>query len=331
MSRKTFFTIAIIVTIGGIAATLIFQRTNKVPYELATVQQGNIVQEVSASGKVESPTRVDLQFKNSGEITFLKTEVDQKVKKGEVLAKQDASLLYAQLKQAQATLKNQEYKLRSREENNIKNYDDKYDIKAQEALVAQAQADIELQRAKISETVLVSPMDGVIVTANSEVGEIAKPETLIVSIISDESLQINVDVSETAIANVGVGQAVRITLDAFDNAIEWAGTVTEIDPAETIRGGAVYYKTIVSFDKKDSRIKSGMTANIWIKTAISENTLLIPASALQKNDNKNIVRVLQGKQVVEKEVITGLRNDAGMVEIISGLSQSEQLVIGNKK
>lgn len=331
MSRKTLFIIALVFIIGGVAATVIFQRANKVPYELATVQQGNIVQEVSASGKVESPTRVDLQFKNSGEITFLKTEVDQKVKKGEVLAKQDASLLYAQLKQAQATLKNQEYKLRSREENNIKNYDDKYDIKAQKALVEQAQADIELQRAKISETVLVSPMDGSIVAVSSEVGEIAKPETLIVSIISDESLQINVDVAETAIANVRVGQTVRITLDAFDNAIEWAGTVTEIDPAETIRGGAVYYKTIVSFDKKDSRIKSGMTANIWIKTAISENTLLIPASALQKNDNKNIVRVLQGKRVVEKEVITGLRNDAGMVEIISGLSQSEQLVIGNKK
>ena len=331
MRRKTFFIIAIIVIIGSIATMLIFQRANRVPYELATVQQGNIVQEVSASGKVESPTKADLQFKNSGEITFLKTEVDQKVKKGEVLAKQDASLLYAQLNQAQATLKNQEYKLKSRKENKIENYDDKYDIKAQTALVAQAQADIELQRAKISETVLVSSIDGVIITANSEVGEIAKPETLIVSIISDESLQINVDVAETAIANVKVGQTVRITLDAFDNAIEWTGTVTEIDPAETIRGGAVYYKTIVSFDKKDSSIKSGMTANIWIKTAISENTLLIPESALQKNDNKNIVRVLQGKQVVEKEVITGLRNDAGIVEIVSGLSQSEQLVIGNKK
>lgn len=329
MSRKTLFIIALVFIIGGVAATVIFQRANKVPYELATVQQGNIVQEVSASGKVESPTRVDLQFKNSGEITFLKTEVDQKVKKGEVLAKQDASLLYAQLKQAQATLKNQEYKLRSREENNIKNYDDKYDIKAQKALVEQAQADIELQRAKISETVLVSPMDGVIVTANSEVGEIAKPETLIVSIISDESLQINVDVAETAIANVKVGQTVRITLDAFDNAIEWAGTVTEIDSTETIRGGAVYYKTIVSFDKKDPSIKSGMTANIWIKTAISENTLLIPVSALQNNNS--IVRVLQGKQVVEKEVTTGLKNDAGMVEIVSGLSQGEQLIIGNKK
>lgn len=331
MSRKTFFTIAIIVTIGGIAATLIFQRANKVPYDLATVQQGNIVQEVSTSGKVESPTKADLQFKNSGKVVFLKAEVSQRVVAGEVLARQDNSLLNAQLKQLQAALKNQEYKLRSREENNIKNYDDKYDIKAQKAVIEQAKADIEVQKAKINEATLVAPMSGSIVAVNSEVGEIAKPETLIVSIISDESLQINVDVAETAIANVKTGQTVRITLDAFDNAIEWAGTVTEIDPAETIRGGAVYYKTTVSFDKKDPSIKSGMTANIWIKTAISENTLLIPASALQKNDNKNIVSVLQGKQVVEKEVITGLRNDAGMVEIISGLSQSEQLVIGNKK
>jgi len=310
---------------------LIFQRVNKMPYELATVQQGDIVQEVSASGKVKSPTKVDLQFKNTGEIIFLKTEVDQEVKRGEILAKQDASLLYAQLKKAQATLKNQEYKLRSREENKIKDYDDKYDIKAQKALVEQAQADIELQRAKINETVLVSPIDGVIVTANSEIGEIAKPETLIVSIISDESLQINVDVAETAIANVKVGQAVRITLDAFDDTIEWAGTVTEIDSTETIRGGAIYYNTTVSFNKKDPSIKSGMTANVWIKTAISENTLLVPASALQKNNNKNMVRVLQEKQVIEKEVVTGLKNDAGMIEIVSGLSQGEQLVIGNKK
>ena len=107
--------------------------------------------------------------------------------------------------------------------------------------------------------------------------------------------------------------------------------MTEIDSTETIRGGAIYYNTTVSFNKKDPSIKSGMTANVWIKTAISENTLLVPASALQKNNNKNMVRVLQEKQVIEKEVVTGLKNDAGMIEIVSGLSQGEQLVIGNKK
>ena len=70
MSKKTFFTITIIVLVGGVTAMLIFQRVNKMPYELATVQQGDIVQEVSASGKVKSPTKVDLQFKNTGEIIF---------------------------------------------------------------------------------------------------------------------------------------------------------------------------------------------------------------------------------------------------------------------
>jgi len=331
MRKKTLFIITIIIIVGGVAAMLIFRRVNKAPYDLSVVTRGDITQEVSASGKVASPTRVDLQFKNSGEIIFLKAEVGQRVKKGDILAKQNINLLNAQLKQLQATLKNQEYKLRSREENNIKNYDDKYDIKAQKAMIEQAKADIEAQTSKINEAILTSPMDGSIISTNSEVGEIAKPETIIVSIISDEKLQIDVDVAETTIANVKVGQPVKITLDAFDDATEWAGTVSEIDSAETIKGGAVYYKTTVSFDKEDSRIRSGMTANIWIKTATSENALSVPASALQKNNNKNIVKILQGDQILEKEVVTGLKNDAGMIEIISGLSQDDQIIIGNKK
>jgi len=331
MRKKALFAIAIAVIFGSIVAILIFKRTNSASYELATVQKGTIVQEVLASGKVESPTKVDLQFKNSGEITFLKTEIGQKVKKGEVLAKQDASLLYAQLNQSQATLKNQEYKLKSRKENNIKNYDDKYDIKAQKALVEQAQSDIELQRAKINETVLTAPIDGFIVYADSEVGEIAKPETIVASIISEDKLQIDVDISETTIANVKVGQTAKITLDAFSDATEWTGKVVEIDSNETIKGGATYYKAIVFFDKEDSKIRSGMTANIWIKTNVSENTLFVPASALQNKNGKKIVQVLEGKQVLEKIVATGIKNNAGMIEILSGLSEGEQVVLGDKK
>jgi macrolide-specific efflux system membrane fusion protein len=122
-----------------------------------------------------------------------------------------------------------------------------------------------------------------------------------------------------------------MTFDAFDNAVEWLGVVSEIDSAETIKGGAVYYRATVSFNEKDARIRSGMTANIWIKTAISENTLTVPASALQKDNNKNIVKILQGNQAIEKEVTIGLKNDLGMVEIVSGLSPNDQVIIGDKK
>jgi RND family efflux transporter MFP subunit len=331
MSRKTLFIIATIIIIGGIAATVIFQKVDKAPYELATVQRGDMVQDVSVSGKIESPTKVDLQFKNSGKITFLQAHVGQSVAVGEVLARQDANLLYSQLRQSQAALKNQEYRLKSRKDNQIKNYDDEYDIKAQKAVVKQAQADVNAQWAKINEAVITSPIDGVIVAINSELGEIAKPETTVLSVISNDKLQIDVDIPETAIANVAIGQTARITLDAFEDAIEWTGRVMEIDSTETIKGGAVYYKTTVFFDREDDRFRSGMTANLWIKTAISENALFVPISALQKNDNKNIVQVFQKEQMLEREVEIGLKNDAGMVEIISGLMQDEQIIIGKKK
>ncbi len=332
MSKKGIsIIVVIIVLIGGIIGWRSVRNTNQSPYETSVVQRGNLIQEVSATGKVVSPTMVNLQFKNSGKIILLNTEVGKKVVAGEILAKQDSSLLRSQLKQAQAVLKTQKYKLRSLEENKVPNHDDKYDVKAQEAIVEQALADIEVQMTKINETVLVAPIDGFVLASNSEVGEIAKPETVIALVASTGSLQIDVDIPETTIANVKVGQTVKIKLDAFDDATEWAGKVTDIDSAGTVKGGAIYYKTTVVFEEDDERIKSSMTANVWIKTAVSENTLFVPVSAIQKKDGKKIVQVLKEGVVTEKEVITGLKNDAGMIEIISGLSQGEEIVLGNKK
>lgn len=330
MSKKTFFTTGIIAIVAGVLIVFIFQRSNRISYDLAKVQRGDIVREVLANGKVESPTMVNLQFKNSERIIFLKTEIGQRVKAGDVLAKQDMRSLNAQLNQLQAALKNQEHKLKSREENNIQNYDDKYDIKAQKSLVRQAQADIEVQKAKINEAVLIAPIDGFIVAVNGEVGEIAKPEIIVVSIISDDKLQIDVDISETTIANVEIGQTVRITLDAFEQ-LEWMGKVIKIDPSQSIKGGAVYYKTTVFFDEEDVRIKPGMTANVWVKTDISKDALFVPVSAVQKKDGKTIVQILQERKALEKEVVTGLKNNAGMIEIVSGLSQGEQIILGTKK
>ncbi len=329
--KRISIIVAIIILIGGIIGWRYVRNINQSPYETIEVLKGNLIQEVSATGKVVSPDTVNLQFKNSGKITFLNAEVGKKVMVGEILAKQDSGLLFSQLKQLEAALKTQEYKLRSLEENRKPSYDEKYDIKAQKAIVEQASADIEVQTKKINETVLTTPIEGVIIFSNSEVGEIAKLETVVVSVASTGSLQIDVDIPETTIANVKVGQAVKIKLDAFDDEAEWVGKVTDIDSAETIKGGSIYYKTTVIFEKEDERIRSGMTANVWIKTAVSENTLFVPVSAIQKKDGKKIVQSLDGKMVTEKEITTGLKNDMGMIEIRSGLLQGEQIILGNKK
>lgn len=332
MNKKALFIAAMIAIIGGIVATFLFQRSGAVPYELATVVRGTMVQEVSASGTVEPTTRIDLQFKNSGKITEVRAGVGQMVKKGDIVAKQDASVLMSQLKQSESELVNQEYKLQSVVKNQAeKTNEERYLINAQKAIVEKASSDVRTQLERIGETVLVSPIDGVITAVNGEVGEIAKPETIVVSIMSSDALHIEVDIPETTIANVAVGQTARITLDAFDGGIEWSGKVSIMDPAESIRGGAVYYRATVLFDEEDDRIRPGMTANVWIKTAVAENTLSVPMSAVQAKDGKKIVQVLEGEQTAEKEVTIGIKDDAGMIEIVSGLSQGEQVILGSKK
>lgn len=332
MNKKIIFTVAVVIVGGGVAGSLFIWRSDAAPYELATAERGAIIQEVSVSGTVEPTVKVDLQFKNSGELSEVRAEVGRSVKAGDVVAEQVVSVLTNQLRQSESELVNQEYKLRTIIKDETEKTDEEKNlINAQKALVEKAQADVKAQKAKIEETTLVSPIDGVITAVNGEVGEIAKPETIVVSIMSDDAPHIEVDVPETAIAKVDIGQRARITLDAFDDGTEWAGKVTKIDPAEIVKGGAVYYRTTVSFDEEDRRIRPGMTVNVWIETDVVENTILIPASAVQKKDVKKTVRILQENRVEEKEVVTGVKNDSGTIQIVSGVSEGDQVILGDKK
>lgn len=330
MNGKILFAGAVIVSVGAVG--IFFLRGDRMPYELATAEKGTIIQEVSVSGTVEPTVKVDLQFKNSGELSDVSAEVGQSVRAGDIVAKQVASVFTNQLQQSESELVNQEYKLRTIIKDETKKTDEEQNlINAQKALVEKSRADVKTQRAKIEEMTLVSPIDGVITAVNGEVGEIAKPEMIVVSIISEGVPHIEVDVPETAVARVDIGQRTRITLDAFDDGTEWAGRVTKIDPAEIVKGGAVYYRTTISFDEEDRRIRPGMTVNVWIETDVVENAILVPASAVQKKDVKKTVRILQENRVEEKEVVVGVKNDSGTIQIVSGVSEGDQVILDSKK
>lgn len=497
----------IIVVLGG---GYFWFRSSKTPsYITATVARGSIAQEVSANGSVATPTMINLQFQNSGKLTYVGVKVGDSVKAGEIISRQDSSILNAQLQQAQATVNVQQAKLEglqvgSRPEDiatsqaaldkanqdlanmytSIKDVStDSYakandavrtqldpffsnsetqspslaymtsdsqtkiytemersssgtalnkwqdqltnidqsnngletllqdeisylatirqllnsvsgtlnyapalgastlaayranistalnetntattnldiisqniasqkltisqlqaqldlkkagslptDISAQQAQVAQAQANITSIQAQIAQMTLTAPVDGVITQANGSKGEIVSPGDIVVSIIPNVKLQIDVNVSEANIANVKLGDSVAVSLDAFPGT-EWQGTVTQIDPAQTIIGGAVYYKTTVVFNKPDDRIKSGMTANVLIETGTASNTLIIPVSAIQNNSTNTFVQLYQNGKITNQNVITGLKSQDGMIEIISGISEGQLVVTGTK-
>lgn len=198
-------------------------------------------------------------------------------------------------------------------------------IAAQQAAVAQAQANAQTVQVKINEATLSSPINGVITVQNAKVGEIATAGQIITSIISSNNLEIDAYVPETDIGKVAIGNPVNMTFDAFPGET-FAGKVFYINPAETIVSGVVDYQIKVSFVKPDTRIKSGLTANITINTQTDQNALILPQYAVIQNVSGTYVEVLRNGATAQIPVILGIRDQQGNVEVASGVTEGQQVI-----
>jgi len=202
------------------------------------------------------------------------------------------------------------------------------DIDYYQAQVEKAQAKIQILENQIQEAILYSPVDGQIVEVNKREGEIVQPvlQDIVIAVLPAASYEISVDIYEEDIVKIEVGDLVDISLVAFPNQI-FKGKVVNIDPVEKIIEGVVYYEVTVDFDQIPDGLKPGMTADLTIKTASKENVLLVPDDAIQKKDGKNIVQVFRNNQIEEREVEIGLESSDNIVEIISGLTEGEKVLI----
>lgn len=202
-----------------------------------------------------------------------------------------------------------------------------FDVQAARARVARAQATLNMYLSEFAKTIIKAPVDGTITKVNFEVGEQTSMSQPVISMIGVSNMEIKVDVPESDIVKLEVGDPVEITLDAFSSDEKFAGTVTFIDPASTLINGVVYYQVTVNFNNKDERIKSGMTANLTISTDSRAGVLIVPSRAVIYRDDKKYIQLLLEKNILsEVEVTTGLRGDGGMVEILSGIKEGDQVV-----
>lgn len=187
-------------------------------------------------------------------------------------------------------------------------------IAAQDARVLAAQNDL-------NKYYLTSPINGVVTKANAKVGELSNTAIPTFSIISNTSFEIKAQVPESDIAKVKVGDNAQVTLDAYGNDILFEGTVTAIDPAETIIENVPTYTVTLNFTKNDVRIKSGMTANIDIATGSKEGVLIVPQRAIiSKAGQKFVTVVNKDNSLVDTPIVTGLRGSDGSTEIVSGIN-----------
>lgn len=205
-------------------------------------------------------------------------------------------------------------------------------IQAQEARVKSSEANVLTYQAQLSKTIIRAPFDGIVTKQDAKVGEIITANVAIISMISDKNFEIEVNVPESDMTKIKIGNSARVTLDAYGKDVEFNARVVSIDPAEIIFEGIATYKTKLNFISEDERIKSGMTANIDILTAEKKDVIIVPQRAVSQINGNKIIKVIGlDKEIIEREVEIGLKGSDGNIEIISGVNVGDEVVVFMKE
>lgn len=195
------------------------------------------------------------------------------------------------------------------------------------AALSAAQASLAQSVATRNKSIIFAPVDGVIGKIDFKVGEYVSSQDEVVKIVSPH-FEVKVDIPETDIIKISLGNTAQVTLDAFGDDIIFQATVVEVEKGETVIQDVVYYTvTLTLTDDPAREILNGMTANVVFNTETKANVLFIPQRAVLTKDGTRQVRVLESGEVKEVAIKLGLRGDGGLVEVLQGLSDGQEIVV----
>ncbi|MFH1890795.1 MAG: efflux RND transporter periplasmic adaptor subunit [Candidatus Kuenenbacteria bacterium] len=201
-----------------------------------------------------------------------------------------------------------------------------YEVAAAQAKISKAEANLILAQSKLSDAIIRAPVDGTVVKINYKKGEQTSLASPIIEMIGKISLEIEVDIAESDIVKIRVGQKANVTLDSFGDEKVFKSSVVFIDPAETLISDVVYYEVKVQFDNEVEGIKPGMTANVTIETEKRENVLRVPLRAINQKNGGRIANILNSQNQQEERIVeVGLRGD-DYYEIINGIKEGDEVI-----
>jgi HlyD family secretion protein len=323
---KRILIIAAIVVVAVLVWFIFFHKKEEpVTVQAEKPTKGYIAQSVTATGKIEPVDTVTVGTQVSGIIKTLNADFNSKVKKGELLAELDKSLLQATLDQYKGNLVNAQSQLVYAKNNfdrqdllyktdaiSKADYDNALNTyNASKGAVASVQAQIRSAEKNLSYAEIYSPIDGVVLNRNISVGQTVAASfstpTLFVIAKDITKMEVQANVDEADIGDVKAGDRSSFTVDAFIND-QFSGTVEDIRLHPTVSSNVVTYTTIINAPNDDMKLKPGMTANIVIYTKEVNNALLIPAKALAFTPDSSLMKDYQIEGKVSRK---GKRKAAG--------------------
>ncbi len=267
-------------------------------YSTAALERGAITQSVSANGTLNPVVLVSVGSQVSGIVSKLHADFNDQVKAGQVLLELDPTLNRAQLQQSEANVASAQASLELAQANETrarglfeKEYVTRQDLETsvQALKVAQAQlnvakAQVVRDRSNLDNTVIRSPVSGVVVSRMVDVGQTVAASLqspTLFQIARDLShMQIDTSYAEADVGNIRVGQQATFRVDAFPNRT-FQGEVRQVRLNPTTLQNVVTYDVVVSVENPDQMLMPGMTAYVNIVVAQRKDVLMVPNAALR--------------------------------------------------
>jgi HlyD family secretion protein len=299
MKKTTLIGVAVVVAVVLGVWAFIRQRAPETPsWRMVAIARGDIQSKVSASGTLGAVSTVQVGTQVSGQVAEIRADFNDRVKKGQVIARIDPVLAQQAVREAQAAVNRaradvelQQFNSTQAESLFAKGFLTETETRAARHNLATAKASLETAMASFERaqrnldyTVIHAPIDGIVVERNVDVGQtvaasLAAPQLFLIA--EDLShMQIVVAIDESDIGQIREGQEVRFTVQAYPNRI-FDGTVRQVRLQSKTTESVVSYLVVVEVPNRDGALLPGMTATVDVMLASAVNVLKVANAALR--------------------------------------------------
>jgi HlyD family secretion protein len=323
--KKLIIIVVVLAAIGVGAGAYYMNRTVKEPeVKTAPVTRGDIVDVVPATGTLEAVTTVQVGTQVGGIIQELYADFNDIVRKGQIIARLDPTLLQTQIEQQRANVTRAEADL-ERLKVSLADAKQKLDrakalferqllprteletaevtvnstqaqIRSSEAGLTQARSQLNTAQVNLAHTVIAAPIDGIVISRAVEPGQTVNAgmsaPTLFILAADLTKMQVNANIDEADVGRMRPGQAVTFRVDAYPGDV-FTGAVEQVRLQPTTVQNVVTYQTVINVPNPELKLKPGMTATVNIEIARKNGVLRIPAAATRFRPTPEVFAALK--------------------------------------
>jgi len=378
--KKVLIAIGVVVVIGVFVVLNLTREGSRVEVRTVEVEPGDITKNVTASGRIQPTRQVNVSASAIGKITRLAVKEGDLVEKGDFLLQIDPTAyqsavdqLKASIRAAEATVEMESINLRKAEldlerttklhsqnlvsEEELRNQRlnvDENKARKRSAMETLSRHGANLKKAShdLNEVHITADMSGIITALNVEEGESAimgtlnNPGTVLLTIADLDEIEAEIEVDETEVVFVEVGQAATVALDAYPDS-SFAGIVTEVGNSAIrtqvgMGQSSVDFKVVVSVTDRIPNVRPGLSTSVRIKVAEKKDVLTVPIQCVTVRTAEDLdlseeesegdedfegVFVVEGGSVRFARIRIGIAGSSHF-HVLEGLSEGDEVVSG---